>query len=131
MQSHWQPKVIPGEALRLTLYWRAEKHIDDEWTSFVHVLSPDGSLLAGLDQQPMGGRAPTTIWSPGQVVAYSVVIPVPTAAVTGEYRIGIGWYKWPTLERLPAQSDSLPVSDRVVTLGSAFIQRTEETVFSP
>ncbi len=131
LQSHWQPNVIPGEALRLTLYWRAEKHIDAEWTAFVHVLSPDGSLLAGLDQQPMGGRAPTTTWSPGQMVAYTVVIPVPTAAVTGEHRIGIGWYQWPTLERLPAQSDSLPVSDRVVTLGPAFIQRTEETASSP
>jgi hypothetical protein len=131
LQSHWQPKVIAGEALRLTLYWRAEKHIDDEWTAFVHVLSPDGNLLAGLDQQPMGGQAPTTIWSPSQVVAYSVVIPVATAAVTGEYEIGIGWYKWPTLERLPAQSDSLRVSDRVVTLGTAFIHRTEETAFSP
>ena len=131
MHSHWQHSVIPGEALRLTLYWRADKQINAEWTAFVHVLTPDSSLLAGMDQQPMGGRAPITTWSPGQVVAYTVAIPIPAAAAAGEHRIGIGWYQWPGLERLSAQSDSLPVSDQVVTLGTVFVKRSAEAVSSP
>jgi hypothetical protein len=126
LHSHWQRSMIPGDALRLTLYWRAERQIDSEWTAFVHVLSPDGSLVAGLDQQPMKGRAPTTTWSPGQVVAYTVAIPLPAAA-SGEHRIGIGWYQWPGLERLPARSESLPVVDEVVNLGAVFVQGGDET----
>ena len=131
LQSHWQPSVIPGETLRLTLYWRADTHIDTEWTAFTHVLSPDGSLLAGLDQQPMGGHVPTTTWSPGQLVAYSVSIPIPATADAGEYRIGVGWYQWPSLKRFLAQSDSLRVSDRVVTLGTVLVQQSADAVSSP
>ena len=131
LQSHWQHRIIPGDVLRLTLYWRAERQIDAEWTAFVHVLLPDGTLIAGLDQQPIKGRAPTTTWSPGQVVAYTVAIPFPVAAATGQHRIGIGWYQWPGLERLPAQSESLPVVDRVVNLGTVFVQGGDGTASSP
>ena len=131
LQSHWQPSIVPGDVLRLTQYWRAERQIDAEWTAFVHVLLPDGSLVAGLDQQPMKGRAPTTTWSPGQVVAYTVSIPLPVPATTGEYHIAVGWYQWPGLERLPAQSDSLPVVDRVVNLGTVFVEGGDETGSSP
>ncbi len=131
LQSHWPHSVLPGEALRLTLYLRADSQIDAEWTAFVHLLTPDGNLLAGMDQQPMGGVAPTTTWSPSQVVAYTVAIPIPATAGADEHRIGIGWYQWPALERLSAQSDSLPVSDQVVTLGTVFVQQRAGAVSSP
>jgi hypothetical protein len=59
-------------------------------------------------------------------VAYTVAIPLPAAA-SGEHRIGIGWYQWPGLERLPARSESLPVVDEVVNLGAVFVQAGDET----
>jgi hypothetical protein len=108
---------------RVTLYFRTESQVDGEWTAFVHLLKPDGSLLAGMDQQPMGGLSPTTSWSPSQIVAYTVALPIPATAEAGEYRVGLGWYQWPALERLVAQSDALPVSDQLVNLGALFVQQ--------
>ncbi len=131
LESHWQQSIIPGETLRLTLYWRAEKHVEAEWTVFVHVLTPEGSLLAGLDEQPMGGRVPTTAWSPGQVVAYTVVVPIPVTAAEGEHSIRVGWYQWPSLQRLSAHSDSLAVADGVVTLGTLSVEQNAAAAVSP
>ena len=127
LNSSWEREVNAGDSLRLVLYWRAEEEVESDWTSFVHLVSLDGALVAGLDQEPMGGRIPTTIWSSGQVVAYSMAIPVPRSAGAGEHRINIGWYKWPEMQRISARSDILPVADHVVTLGTAFVRRSEST----
>lgn len=125
LHSSWDHEVDAGDSLKLSIYWQAENQLESDWTAFVHLVSPDGTLMAGLDQEPMGGYIPTTSWSPGQVVAYSVAIPVPRSASAGDYHINIGWYKWPELHRLSAHSAFLPVADQVVTLGTTFVRHTE------
>ena len=128
LKSSWEREVQAGDSLKLALYWRAEQEIKSDWTAFVHLVSVDGALVAGLDQEPMGGRTPTNTWSPGQVVAYSISIPVPSSANAGEYRINVGWYEWPEMQRVSARSDFLPVADQVVTLGTAFVRHSEGIV---
>ena len=131
LESSWERDVKAGDSLRLVLYWRAEEQVKSDWTAFVHLVSVDGALVAGLDQEPMGGRIPTNTWSPGQVVAYSIAIPVPRSASAGEYRINVGWYEWPEMQRISARSDFLPVADQVITLGKAFVHHSEGTVTPP
>ena len=131
LESSWERDVKAGDSLRLVLYWRAEEQVKSDWTAFVHLVSVDGALVAGLDQEPMGGRIPTNTWSPGQVVAYSIAIPVPRSASAGEYRINVGWYEWPEMQRISARSDFLPVADQVITLGKAFVHHSEGTITPP
>jgi hypothetical protein len=63
-----------------------------DYTVFVHVLDPNGQLVAQSDLQPGGGYAPTSSWPIGRPITdrHGVVLP-PTLAA-GEYQIVIGLY---------------------------------------
>jgi len=52
----------------LSLYWQAEKPDDIDYTVFVHVLNAAGQMVTGQDSQPAGGRYPTGIWEPGEII---------------------------------------------------------------
>jgi hypothetical protein len=122
LESYWQRDLEAGKPLRLTLYWRAEYPITTDWTNFVHVRGPDNQVVSGIDQQPMGGSLPTTDWSPGQVIAYSLVVPIPDYASAGKYTIDIGWYQWPSLDRMHTESSTLPVNHNLLTLGEVILR---------
>ena len=122
LESYWQRDLEAGKSLRLTLYWRAEYPITTDWTNFVHVRGPDNQVVSGIDQQPMGGSLPTTDWSPGQVIAYSLVVPIPDYASAGKYTIDIGWYQWPSLDRMHTESSTLPVNHNLLTLGEVILR---------
>ncbi len=104
----------PGEVLGLTLYWRAMKPLDKDYTVFVHLLAPDGKIAAQLDRQPLDGHYPTTIWDEGQVVADQVELHLPPALPGGQYRLAVGLYDGQTMERLQVPDGDgqifLPVS---------------------
>jgi len=95
--------VRPGDTLRLTLYWEAAATVDRDLTVFNHVAGP-GEVLAGQqDGQPMGGRAPTTGWHPGQFIADSHVIVIRPDAAPGSYELRTGLYELRTLQRVPVR----------------------------
>ena len=103
--------------MRVTLYWSTDERIDANWTSFVHVGGPDNQMVSGIDQQPMAGAFPTEKWSPGQTVAYTIVVPIPENTPAGEYRIDVGWYQWPSLDRKAVESETLSTTNNLLTLG--------------
>ena len=51
--------VRPGESLRLMLHWTATGVPDEDYSVFVHLLGPDGTLVAQQDNPPLGGTYPT------------------------------------------------------------------------
>ncbi len=59
--------------------WQATQVIQQNYTIFAQLLSRDGKLLAQLDQQPQGGRYPTSTWQPGDVISDTYTLPAPTA----------------------------------------------------
>ena len=107
----------PGTTLRLTLYWRAEGEINAAYTVFVHVLDPNGAIITQVDRAPMGGRAPTTSWLPGEVIADPYELPLPNEAGPVS-TLAVGLYEPRTGRRLPAVVDGIPAPDGRILLRS-------------
>jgi 4-amino-4-deoxy-L-arabinose transferase-like glycosyltransferase len=56
-----------ADRLRVRLRWRATAPLEKDYTVFLHYLR-DGERIVQADNQPAGGRYPTTLWSRGDVV---------------------------------------------------------------
>jgi len=100
------PKVKPGKCLDLHLVWRATAHPAKDFTVFIHLLNKNGELVAQDDAQPISGLYPTTHWQTGQIVTYNVPILIPTDADPGTYSLRMGFYHWPSMDRLPVSGTS-------------------------
>jgi hypothetical protein len=106
-----------GEPLGVVLYWQALAEMDVPYTVFVHLLGPDGRLVAGHDSEPAGGARPTTGWVPGEYVADAHELAIPAGLDPGEYAIEVGMYDagLQSLPRLPVLDDGgQAVSDHVI-----------------
>ncbi|MBI3914139.1 MAG: glycosyltransferase family 39 protein [Chloroflexi bacterium] len=90
----------PGDPLTLTLYWRADFKMQDDYTVFIHLLDNNGAVRAQIDAQPRGGNYPTSIWDAGEVVRDDYVLNLPNDLAPGDYRISLGLYQFPSLARL-------------------------------
>jgi len=97
-----QDEVAPGDALLLTLYWRARASIGGNYTVFVHLQGADGRLVAQQDNPPVRGTQPTDGWEIGAIVEDPYEIHIPLDASSGDYTLSVGMYDPATLERLPA-----------------------------
>ncbi|MBN1139704.1 MAG: glycosyltransferase family 39 protein, partial [Anaerolineae bacterium] len=58
--SSGQPK--PGEALEITLDWQALDGAGPAYTAFVHLVAPDGSRVAGVDEPILRGVFQPDLW---------------------------------------------------------------------
>ncbi len=70
----------PGDAIKVTLYWRALAAMDQSYTEFVHLIDGDGIIVAQRDTWPGRGMYPTVLWQPGQVFADELYLHVPDGA---------------------------------------------------
>ncbi|MFH1085319.1 MAG: hypothetical protein V1772_06120, partial [Chloroflexota bacterium] len=84
--------VRPGEAVTVTLEWRASARPAAPYTVFIHLLDARGERAAQQDGQPLGGRWPTTLWAPGERLLDQHVLHVGAAVPPGVYDLGIGLY---------------------------------------
>jgi len=105
-----------GEPLRLTLYWRALRRMTEDYTVFVHLLSPDGRIVAQVDRQPQDYTYPTRWWVPNEVVPDEINLGVPPHAPAGPYRLRVGLYRAETGERLPLTAG--PGANGAIDLGT-------------
>ncbi len=103
----------PGDTLPLRLYWESLASTPIDYTAFVHVIGPDGSQVAGYDQQPRNGFAATHLWQAGQCIVDELEIPLPADLASGTYEVRVGLY---TLEngRLPVLEADEVVGDYTV-----------------
>ncbi|GIK58542.1 MAG: hypothetical protein HND44_02575 [Chloroflexi bacterium] len=85
------------EKTAVTLIWEAVTGIPQDYTAFVHLIGPDGRLVAQQDRQP--GGHPTSSWRPGEWVMDTFVIPLPPDLNREGLTIQTGFYYLPTLER--------------------------------
>jgi len=85
----------------VTLYWRPSQRLDRRYTVFVHLLAPDGQLVAQRDQPPLQGFYPSDRWLPGVAFYDAYSLSIPKEAAPGLYRLSIGLYDSVTGQRLP------------------------------
>jgi 4-amino-4-deoxy-L-arabinose transferase-like glycosyltransferase len=107
-------EIQPGQLLWVTVCWRGEKKIQEDYTVFVQLLV-DGDLIAAQkDSYPGLGSFPTSLWPEGVIFcdAYPLrvadTVPSPGPAV-----LSLGLYRR-NAERLPAFSaGGQPLGDNV------------------
>ena len=95
--ADWEPRgetLQPGATLTVTLVWQGEREMETSYRVFLHLLGPDGSLVAQSDGEPAGWTRPTTGWVPGEVVVDERVLSLPAALPPGEYRLTVGMYRY-------------------------------------
>jgi hypothetical protein len=118
-------QVSPGQALQLTLHWKALKSIDKNYTVFAHVIggvnpATQSPVWAQMDTEPVGGSRPTISWQPGETIDDRYGLLLPSTIPSGDYQIEIGMYDSATRTRVPVYDDNgARVQDDRVILGSA------------
>jgi hypothetical protein len=111
------------EFLEVTLYWEARQPPTDDYIVFVHLVDANGELVANHDGPPMDRRYPTGAWLPGEVVPDVHRLALDPGIPAGMYRLQVGMYRWPSLERLPVwDTQGAEQTDRVITLQSIEIE---------
>jgi hypothetical protein len=106
--------VMPGEPVRLTLYWQSLIPMDRNWSIFLHVVDDQNVIVAQRDRYPGQGALATTLLQPGQTFAdrYEFVLPEVTYAPASAY-IEVGLYDWNDAGRLRLPLVSALVSDQL------------------
>ena len=69
-------RVRPAETLPLTLYWELLEPVDTDYSIFVHVLGRQRRVVGQVDTYPGGGKWPTTLLAPGDILADHYEIPI-------------------------------------------------------
>ena len=100
-------RVRPGDPLAVDILWEALAPMDRDYTVFLHLVGPERSegRRGQVDVQPRGGRYPTGLWQPGELVQDQVTLRVEEAAPPGTYRLVLGLYDLATMEHLAPADD--------------------------
>ena len=113
--------VEVDDTLTITATWQALAPPTADHTLFIHI-SPAGEVdsppLAQLDMQPC---LPTSAWQTGDLIRdrYQLALPpLPSTSSGDGYAIALGWYTWPTYERLSLESEDSLSGDRYLLRGS-------------
>jgi hypothetical protein len=102
-----------GDVLPLALEWRSARAVAEDFTVFVHLVGPDGTLVAQGDRQPLGGFAPTRLWTPGiQVLDDGYAIALPPGLAPGAYEVRVGLYN--DQGRLPVTQGGAAAGDYAI-----------------
>jgi len=87
--------VFTGDALPATLYWRAEKEAQQDYLISL-CLQDDNNLAVACWAGPFAaGRYPARAWEPGDTLADTVFIPIPTCARVLNQRYYLHLEVWP------------------------------------
>jgi hypothetical protein len=110
----------PGDIIPLTLFWEPEGQIEERYKVFVHLLDPNGELIAQTDAEPQANLLPTTAWPlEGQVIdRHGVLLPQEMAA--GDYALIVGLYSLTSGDRLPVTLGGALAGDHLM-IGSIAI----------
>ncbi len=110
----------PAATVAVTVVWQAVTAMDRSYTAFVHLLGPDGQVVAQEDHVPGRGARPTTSWWEGEVITDRFELTLPADLPIGEYELEVGLYDAhrPGLPRLRTEA-----GDDAVRLGRMLISQ--------
>lgn len=88
-----------GDTLRVTLYWRTRPGLEKNFSTFVHLTSADGFVLAQKDSLHPA-HVPTSRWDTDAYGADEHVLEIPASLAPGNYELRGGVYDPATNTRL-------------------------------
>lgn len=101
-----------SDVVKVSLYWQADRTPGRDYTVTVQLWDKNGRVVRQMDQYPVGGFRPTSGWDRGEVVRDNYALVLPRDVPAGVYRIVVGLYQWPSMERLPLNGpEGLRVSE--------------------
>lgn len=87
------------DTLTMTLYWESTGSVPSDYTVFVHLISPEGELVAQHDGSPL---LPSSLWIPGNQVIDKHALALSPDLPQADYQIYVGLYYWTDpSERIP------------------------------
>jgi hypothetical protein len=84
--------ILPGEAITVTLYWRATAPFDEDYSVFLNALRPTQRISAQDSSKPLRDTFSTKNWLVGQVITDVRVLQFPPTARPGELDVEVGWF---------------------------------------
>ncbi len=97
-------RLEPGETLEVSLDWQALDKAGPAYTAFLHLVAPDGSRAAGVDEPILGGVYQPDLWPKDRTLPDRHELALPADLPPGHYRLDLGLY-------YPGQADRpLPVA---------------------
>jgi len=109
-------EVVDG-TIAIPLIWKSLGQPTADHTYFIHLYragAEDEPPVAQLDQQPC---LPTNQWHQGEIVMETAVLSLPPDLPPGDYTLGLGWYTWPSFERLPLRDSEVALPDQRHMIG--------------
>jgi hypothetical protein len=114
-------RPMPGTEFVVNVHWQALAAMSEAYTSFLHLVGPDGRLIAQDDHELGRGFYRTIFWQLDEVIREKYTLALPQNAPVGEYVLRAGAYRFPSFERLVVHSSSVPAQDNAVTLTSLHV----------
>ena len=108
--------VQAGTAISVALLWNVLAPTDEDQTVFVHLVAPNGRLVAQSDGRPNAGTVATSRLAFGTKLADAHSLALPAALAPGAYHLQAGLYNGDTSARL-----SLAVGGDTVDLGAVSV----------
>ncbi len=103
--------------MSIILQWQLTTRISRDYTIFIHLVGPDGTIVTQSDARPTWVVPwPTNFWSPDQPVLDGHRLALPPDLSPGRYQVQVGLYYWESLERLPVLDETMQqkIGDHVV-----------------
>jgi uncharacterized membrane protein len=121
-------QVTPSElalsaerVVTVSLYWRAVEPIAQHYMLFIHLADPTGWVHVQRDTESGWGFYPTPAWPAGALMRDVRSLPLPDDLPPGEYRVRVGWYALPDVQRLPVIQGGEVIGD-AVDIGSVIVR---------
>jgi hypothetical protein len=119
------PQVKAGESVFMTLYWKTDVDLPEDFITFLHVGTGlgDSRNVAQRDGQPCQGIYPTSHWRAGDLVPDGFAITLAPDTPPGDYPLAVGWYRYPSLARLPLTAADNPLPDDRAVIATLTVTR--------
>jgi hypothetical protein len=91
---------LPGEDLKVSLYWRVERELDQDYHTFAHLLDEEGQTIAQSDHRPGQEYYPSSLWQPGETLLDVHILRVSANQDVDIVTLVAGAYEYPSLAPL-------------------------------
>jgi hypothetical protein len=121
---HVPVTATAGQTITVSVVWRADATHPGDLTTFMHLFSSDGKLVAQVDSPPLHAEYPTSVWGTGEVIPDNYTLALTSTLPAGTYQLKMGMYDSGTHDRLPA-SDAAGAAlvDSVIPLQEITVSR--------
>ncbi len=125
-------RVGQGKGFGVKLLWQALTPPADSYTLLAELVDASGRVLRSVRQPPVGGRAPTQSWQPGQYVRDQVDLILPASAPVGQEALSVqlSWLR-PDGSRLPLRRWLRPGAESLALKGLEVTEKEERVFTAP